>query len=84
MTVDEIKKEIDRIDRAIFIEHMADFLDWNSVRSLEKEKRKLEELIGISHEPNLEESEASKKLRKELEEKRERHIQALVEGILED
>ena len=40
MTTAEIKNEIERIDKAIFIEHMADFLDWETVRKLEKEKKK--------------------------------------------
>lgn len=81
MTTNKIKKEIEQIEKAIFIEHMADFLDWNAVRSLEKEKAKLEATLEKAEKPQ---SEYNKRLEKQLAEQEQRHINALVAGILED
>ena len=83
MTKNEIKKELERIERAIFIEHMADFLDWNAVRSLEKEKAKLKAMLNEKKEEKPQ-SEYNKQLEKQWAEQRQNHINALVAGILED
>ena len=83
MTVDEIKKEIEKIDRAIFCEHMADFLDWQTVRSLEKEKAKLEAMIGITHEPEpmtKKDKLERERWQKEEEERRKRYVEFLMRG----
>ena len=34
MTADEIREEIKRVERAIFYEQMADFMDWDAYYSL--------------------------------------------------
>ena len=81
MTVDEIKKEIEKIDRAIFCEHMANFMDFELVRQLENKKRELEESIGITHEPEpMTEKDRLEleRLQKEEDERRKRYIEFLM------
>ncbi len=50
MNANEIKKRIEKIERAIFYEEMADFMDWRAYYSLQNEKaellRKLKEIEG--------------------------------------
>ena len=50
MNANEIKERIEKIERAIFYEEMADFMDWNAYYSLKNEKaellRKLKEIEG--------------------------------------
>jgi len=50
MNANEIKERIEKIERAIFYEEMADFMDWNAYYSLKREKaellRKLKEIEG--------------------------------------
>lgn len=41
MTKDEILKEIDRIETAIFMETMADFMDWPRYYKLNRELAEL-------------------------------------------
>lgn len=42
MTITEIKNEIERLDHAMFVEQMADFMDWNAYRDIKRRKEKLE------------------------------------------
>lgn len=42
MNANEIKKEIERIEKAISYEQMADFMDWGAYYRLKDEKAKLE------------------------------------------
>lgn len=37
MTREELKKEIEKIEYKIFIEEMADFMDWELVRKFERQ-----------------------------------------------
>ena len=50
MNANEIKERIEKIERAIFYEEMADFMDWGAYYSLKREKtellRKLKEIEG--------------------------------------
>lgn len=50
MNANEIKERIEKIERAIFYEEMADFMDWGAYYSLKNEKaellRKLKEIEG--------------------------------------
>ena len=50
MSAEEIRAEIDRVERAIFYEQMADFMDWWKYYKLKAElddlKRKLAEIEG--------------------------------------
>ncbi len=50
MNANEIKERIEKIERAIFFEEMADFMDWNAYYNLKNEKadlfRKLKEIEG--------------------------------------
>ena len=50
MNANEIKERIEKIERAIFYEEMADFMDWKAYYSLQNEKaellRKLKEIEG--------------------------------------
>ena len=41
MTKEEIKKEIEKKERALFYEEMADFMDWNAYHRLKREIRAL-------------------------------------------
>lgn len=41
MTREEILKEIDRIETAIFMEQMADFMNWTNYYKLKQELAKL-------------------------------------------
>lgn len=41
MTKEEIQNEIDRLERAIFYEEMADFLDWDKYYELKSKVAKL-------------------------------------------
>lgn len=41
MTKEEIRNEIDRLERAIFYEEMADFLDWGKYYELKNKVAKL-------------------------------------------
>ena len=42
MNANEIKKEIERVEEALFYEQMADFMDWGAYYKLKAEKAKLE------------------------------------------
>ena len=42
MSINEIKAEIERIERAIFYEEMADFMNWKAYYRLRDQKRALE------------------------------------------
>ncbi len=48
--IEELKNEIERIERAIFIEEMADFMDWGAYHDLKnrlnKAKAELKELAA--------------------------------------
>ena len=50
MNANEIKERIEKIERAIFYEEMADFMDWGAYYRLKDEKaellRKLKEIEG--------------------------------------
>lgn len=50
MTADEIRSEIEKVERAIFYEQMADFMDWQAYyrlkARLEDLKRQLTEIEG--------------------------------------
>ena len=41
MTANEIKKEIERVKKAIFFEEMADFMNWRAYYQLNNELTKL-------------------------------------------
>lgn len=41
MTREELEKEIDRVERAIFYETMSDFIDWCKYYALKNELAKL-------------------------------------------
>lgn len=45
MTREEILKEIDRIEAAIFMEQMADFMNWTNYYKLKQELAKLKEQL---------------------------------------
>lgn len=42
MTINEIKERIEKLDKQIFLEQMADFMNWNLYYELRDEKWKLE------------------------------------------
>ena len=42
-TVEQIKADIEDIKKRIFLEEMADFMDWSAYRSLKRELNRLEE-----------------------------------------
>lgn len=50
MTADEIRAEIEKVEKAIFYEEMADFMDWQAYYRLKSKldslKRQLAELEG--------------------------------------
>lgn len=39
--VNEIKQDIERVEKAIFLESMADFMNWSKYHELKAELRKL-------------------------------------------
>ena len=41
-TAENIKKDIEDVKKRIFLEEMADFMDWSAYRSLNKELHRLE------------------------------------------
>ena len=45
MTTKEIKAEIAKLDKAIFIEQMADFMDWSNYYRLIARKEELEKIL---------------------------------------
>ena len=45
MTTKEIKTEIAKLDKAIFIETMADFMDWSNYYRLIARKEELEKIL---------------------------------------
>lgn len=45
MTTKEIKAEIAKLDKAIFIEQMADFMDWSNYYRLTAQKEELEKIL---------------------------------------
>ena len=42
-TVEQIEADIEDVKKRIFLEEMADFMDWSAYRSLKKELNRLEE-----------------------------------------
>ena len=42
MNANEIKKELERVEKALFYEQMADFMDWGAYYKLKAEKAELE------------------------------------------
>ena len=42
MNTNEIKKELERVERALFYEQMADFMNWDAYYKLKAEKAELE------------------------------------------
>lgn len=47
-TVEQIKADIENVKKRIFLEEMADFMNWSAYRSLKKELHALEEeLKGV-------------------------------------
>ena len=45
MNANEIKKELERVEEALFYEQMADFMDWGAYYKLKAEKAKLEKML---------------------------------------
>ena len=45
MNANEIKKELERVEEALFYEQMADFMDWKAYYELKAEKAKLEKML---------------------------------------
>jgi len=45
MTITEIKKEIDRVETALWMCEMADFMDWGNYYKLKNELRDLREAL---------------------------------------
>lgn len=43
MSKEELKKEIEKIEYKIFIEEMADFMDWELVRKFERQLKEAKE-----------------------------------------
>jgi len=46
MAREELMKELERVENAIFIEQMADFMNWANYRKLCEEKIKLQKMIA--------------------------------------
>lgn len=45
MAREEIIKELDRVQTAMFMASMADFMDWPNYHRLQAEERKLKEML---------------------------------------
>ncbi len=45
MAREEIIKELDRVQTAMFMASMADFMDWPNYHKLQAEERKLKEML---------------------------------------
>ena len=45
MTREEITKELDRVQTAMFMASMADFMNWPNHHRLQAEERKLKEML---------------------------------------
>lgn len=45
MTKEEIIQELDRVQTAMFMASMADFMDWPNYRRLQAEERRLKEML---------------------------------------
>ena len=45
MNANEIKVEIEKVERAIFFEQMADFMNWGTYYKLCDKERKLKEML---------------------------------------
>ena len=48
MTKEEILKEIDRVETAIFMETMADFMNWENYDKLNRELERLKYLLSLT------------------------------------
>lgn len=46
MAKKEIMKELDRIEKAIFMEQMADFMNWNNYRQLKAREQELKNMLN--------------------------------------
>lgn len=46
MAKEEIMKELDRIEKAIFMEQMADFMNWNNYRQLKAREQELKNMLN--------------------------------------
>ena len=45
MTIEEMKDRLEKVEYSIFIETMADFMDWDKYYKLRREERELKEMI---------------------------------------
>lgn len=49
MRKEDIEKRITEIDKALFYEQMADFMNWSRYHKLTAEKQKLQKMLKLFH-----------------------------------